>query len=563
MIQRDDGSGTTGFQYDALNRQTGKNIGSATVSCPSSPSNSQLCYEYDTAGNLISMSDGRGTTTYSYDPANNLLSMVEGATGNTDRFAYNKANQRIDTWYDATGTPTTGTDNCPTGQTISTASKPTGFAGHLTYCYDLDGRLMTIKGSRASSDSTLLENLSYSYLNGASHTSQVFSRTDNLTGKTTTYTYPHTATTGQGGRLASAITSSGGPAYYYCYDADGNILVNATSSVTCSSAAAQHSYDAANQLTDTGTAYDEDGNLTASPGSSPALDTLNYDGADMTSDITPNGASTDYFTYADSQTERVSQSQPSATSYSNGLGIQSQTDSSGTSYFETDPAGTLISQVTPSGEYYYFGDNIGSVLALVDTNGTQVAAYSYDPYGGHATVGAASAPNTDIADGNPFRYAGSYYDTATGLNKMGVRYYDPTLGRFTQTDPTAHLLDLKQGNRYGYASDDPIDGSDPTGETTWRFGNRTAEFVAGALLGVDTPVVNAEAAYFVAAIETVLAFTNTTSSQAGAQILAKNGPAGVVIDFGFGLNFFNLFHIGSPHFDVYTADGPNSCYTLE
>ncbi|MFI7872296.1 RHS repeat-associated core domain-containing protein [Streptomyces salinarius] len=36
----------------------------------------------------------------------------------------------------------------------------------------------------------------------------------------------------------------------------------------------------------------------------------------------------------------------------------------------------------------------------------------------------------------PFRCAGAYADPI-GLYKMGHRYYDPTLGRFTQPDPSA------------------------------------------------------------------------------------------------------------------------------
>lgn len=32
--------------------------------------------------------------------------------------------------------------------------------------------------------------------------------------------------------------------------------------------------------------------------------------------------------------------------------------------------------------------------------------------------------------------AGGYLDTTTGLYKLGVRYYDPSMGRFTRPDPT-------------------------------------------------------------------------------------------------------------------------------
>lgn len=36
---------------------------------------------------------------------------------------------------------------------------------------------------------------------------------------------------------------------------------------------------------------------------------------------------------------------------------------------------------------------------------------------------------------NPFRYGGAIWDASTRLYKMGERYYDPSIGRFTQEDP--------------------------------------------------------------------------------------------------------------------------------
>jgi RHS repeat-associated protein len=75
------------------------------------------------------------------------------------------------------------------------------------------------------------------------------------------------------------------------------------------------------------------------------------------------------------------------------------------------------------------------------------------------------------------------------LLKLGARYYDPTLGRFTQTDPAA------QGpNPYSYAGDDPTNFIDPTGQA-WLgdligFGLATAG-LAVAIVGVfiSTPLV--------------------------------------------------------------------------
>src|SRR5439155_1607305 len=64
----------------------------------------------------------------------------------------------------------------------------------------------------------------------------------------------------------------------------------------------------------------------------------------------------------------------------------------------------------------------------------------------------------------PFKFAGAEYDALTGLYKMGARYYDPAIGRFTQPDPF--------GGGYQYARNDPINFIDPTGygplETIWE-----------------------------------------------------------------------------------------------
>ena len=53
-------------------------------------------------------------------------------------------------------------------------------------------------------------------------------------------------------------------------------------------------------------------------------------------------------------------------------------------------------------------------------------AYDYDAFG------AEKKPNP--LDGNPFRYCGEYFDRETETYYLRARYYDPTIGRFTQQD---------------------------------------------------------------------------------------------------------------------------------
>ena len=65
-------------------------------------------------------------------------------------------------------------------------------------------------------------------------------------------------------------------------------------------------------------------------------------------------------------------------------------------------------------------------------------------------------------------FTGHIKDSATGLNYMQARYYDPLMGRFLSIDPVT-FVDLPnpaQFNRYAYTWNDPINGTDPDGMQT-------------------------------------------------------------------------------------------------
>ncbi|MFC8402743.1 RHS repeat-associated core domain-containing protein [Streptomyces griseoincarnatus] len=126
--------------------------------------------------------------------------------------------------------------------------------------------------------------------------------------------------------------------------------------------------------------------------------------------------------------------------------------------------------------YYYLTDATGNVLGLVDDTGKRTHTYAYGPTGLPRT-----APNEAVSQ--PYRYAGAYLDP-TGLYKMGHRYYDPTLGRFTQPDPSG-----QETNPYLYAAGDPINHVDPSG-LGWFMG--TVRFVkskGSMLLGRASGVI--------------------------------------------------------------------------
>ena len=107
---------------------------------------------------------------------------------------------------------------------------------------------------------------------------------------------------------------------------------------------------------------------------------------------------------------------------------------------------------------YYVFDALGSVIALTDGSGAIAASYTYDPFGTTLTASGAQASV------NPFRFASGYYDSATGLTKFGDRYYDPSLGRWTQRDPIGGSIASPGAvDRYVYVGDSPVNMTDESG----------------------------------------------------------------------------------------------------
>src|SRR5688500_12166364 len=86
---------------------------------------------------------------------------------------------------------------------------------------------------------------------------------------------------------------------------------------------------------------------------------------------------------------------------------------------------------------------------------------------------ASRIPATaSILDGKA--YINERYDSETGLSYLHARYYDPQLGRFLSPDTWDPILSGVDINRYAYAGNDPINGSDPNGhifDTVWDAGS--------------------------------------------------------------------------------------------
>ena len=108
--------------------------------------------------------------------------------------------------------------------------------------------------------------------------------------------------------------------------------------------------------------------------------------------------------------------------------------------------------------YYYITNLQGDVVELVDASGNTVASYTYSPYGKVLTSEGT------LADKNPLRYRGYYYDAESGLYYLQSRYYDPNTGRFINADSYASTGQGILGfNTYAYCKNNPIKHTDHLG----------------------------------------------------------------------------------------------------
>ena len=104
---------------------------------------------------------------------------------------------------------------------------------------------------------------------------------------------------------------------------------------------------------------------------------------------------------------------------------------------------------------YYFERNLlGDVIAIYDTSGNRVGAYTYDAWG-NCTI---TLNTNSIVSKNPIRYRGYYYDQDTKLYYLNSRYYCPEWRRFISPDDTSYLdPETPNGlNLYCYCYNNPV-----------------------------------------------------------------------------------------------------------
>lgn len=139
------------------------------------------------------------------------------------------------------------------------------------------------------------------------------------------------------------------------------------------------------------------------------------------------------------------------------------------------PAGVRYDDGTAVTYYYYVCNWRGDVVSL-HSDTSLVCKYDYDAWGNVTSVkdadGTSITSSTHIANINPIRYRGYYYDNETNLYYLASRYYDPQIRRFINADDILVLYDdFNSYNVFIYCSNNPTVSSDATGHLTftWRY----------------------------------------------------------------------------------------------
>jgi RHS repeat-associated protein len=416
-------------------------------------------YEYDADGDRTSMVDGTGTTTYTYDQLDRLTESEDGH-GDKIEYEYNLDNEQTKITYPNGKAVTRAYDNDGRLQSVMDWSARTT---KFTYDPDSDLTVTTYpetKGEAKTEDA-------YSY-NEADQMTQV-----KMTKGTLSLAQINYARDNDG--QVKANTEKGLPneeAHTYTYD-ENNRLVKAgggheweydDANNPTKIGTRSYAYNAADELeTRNSYIYNEEGELTkTTPTKAPAT-TYGYDQAgNLTSVTRPEEGGTkgisDTYTY-DGNGLRASQTNGEGTKYM-AWDMAEETPqilNDGQNSYIYGPNGLPIEQINSEGKALYLHhDQQGSTRLLTGSTGIVEGAMTYDPYG---NLLASSGTKT-----TPLGYDGQYTNSDTGLIYLRAREYDTATDQFLSVDPLKEITE----EPYSYASDDPVNLSDPSGLSNWN-----------------------------------------------------------------------------------------------
>jgi RHS repeat-associated protein len=156
-------------------------------------------------------------------------------------------------------------------------------------------------------------------------------------------------------------------------------------------------------------------------------------------------------------------------------------------------AGVTAGLASSQGHYYFLKDALSTVTEIINPSGSIVQKYDYGTFGKILSI--KDGNDADIS-ANPslrtsFTFTGREWDEESGLFYYRARYYDPSIGRFLQTDTAPGHLSNPIGvtNKYIYAANSPTEFRDPSGTSIFSE-------IAGNIVGFGHGLIGATGAGF-------------------------------------------------------------------
>jgi RHS repeat-associated protein len=116
---------------------------------------------------------------------------------------------------------------------------------------------------------------------------------------------------------------------------------------------------------------------------------------------------------------------------------------------------TPVVRISAAGSaVWYLTDYENTVTVMVNGSGSVIGRMSYDGFG-------KIVSDTTGASGDRYKYTGREWDNAVALQYNRARFYDPSIGKWTSTDPIG--FEAGDANLYRYVGNSPILATDPTG----------------------------------------------------------------------------------------------------
>lgn len=177
--------------------------------------------------------------------------------------------------------------------------------------------------------------------------------------------------------------------------------------------------------------------------------------------------------------------------------------------------------------YYYVTNLQGDIMSMVDAEGFSVAEYYYNAWGlPMGTLGA-------LAEINPLRYLGYYFDTETGLYYLKVRYYDPFVCRFINADNYQSTgQDILGTNMFAYCNNNPTIYVDSNGDMPIGLAAILVGAGVGGLVGAVYGAINAKSSgenVFIGALTGFVSGAVIGGLASASPIIGKVGKVGMAL----------------------------------